>query len=696
MIVLTVLSYSGVPAEGLSARFDELGGTIGRADNNQLVLPDPERSISRLHAKVVFRGGQYAIVDNGSNPIGVNDAAVPAGREQIIRPGDQVQIGSYLLVVTAAAVAGATANPFADLFGDGAQGLAGPVSAPPPASAWASPPMVSATAARPDHGAAAASAAMPPMRATGSPAPAPASWGAAWPAPAAASPSPYAAVAPAASAPAGSAASLLADDWDFLAADPKLGPAAAPGFPSAAAGGGGLGLALGPGAVDSLDDLFGLSKTPAGGDPLGAAPAQALLMQPNMAAHADPLQALSRPAQDLGASWADHGSDLNTPMPLPKPVAAAPAPSPPAAPISTGTGTGTGTGTAASGLPSGAIFSWDDPPRDGRVVTLPGMARSSAPARHPGAPAGPVAAPAPAGQEALRGPLDDPMFGALFDPPVNPVLSARPAPLIDPTADPMADLLAGAGGLADRDLAAVVMPGPPAAPVPPPAPAYRAPATPAARPSASVAAPPRANGPDGDPTLLAALSQGLGVPGLRLDALTPELMLLIGQLLRESTRGAVELLVARAALKREMRAEMTMIVARENNPLKFSPSVEVALQHLLAPTSPGFMPAARAVRDAFDDLRAHQLGVMAGMKAALDGVLQRFDPQQLEAKLSTRSAIDSILPATRKARLWESFQQLFSQLSSEAQDDFDELFGKAFLRAYEAQLDRLQAEPGPR
>ena len=648
MIVLTVLSYSGLAAEGLSARFDEMGGTIGRADNNQLVLPDPERSISRLHAKVVFRAGQYAIVDNGSNPIGVNGSAVPAGREQIIQPGDQVQIGSYLLTVTAAAPAGAPASPFADLFGDGAPGLAGPLSpaaAPAGYGAAAMPPMRAASAWTP------ASTPAP----TPAPAPAPASWGAAWPAPTAAAPSPYAAAAPQAAAAAGPAASLLAEDWDFLAADPKAGARAAPGLPTAAPGtSGGLGLAMGPGAVDSLDDLFGLSKTPAGGDPLGAAPVHALLMQPNMAAHADPLQALGRTAADIGASWADHGSELHSPMPLPRPVGAMPAsPAPPAAPL--------GRDAAATGLPSGAIFSWDDPPRDGRVVTLPGLARATAPAR-------------PAGQDAPPGPQDDPLFGALFDPPVNPVSSARPDPLIDP----MADLLAGAGRPAASSMAAA------------------APAMPSLGPTAAPRSASPVPSPAADPALLAALSQGLDVPGLRLDALTPELMLLIGQLLRESTRGAVELLLARAALKREMRAAMTMIVARENNPLKFSPSVEVALQHLLAPTSPGFMPAAAAVRDAFDDLRAHQLGVMAGMKAALDGVLQRFDPQQLEAKLSTRSAIASILPATRKARLWESFQQLFSQLSSEAQDDFDELFGKAFLRAYEAQLDRLQAEPGPR
>jgi type VI secretion system FHA domain protein len=103
------------------------------------------------------------------------------------------------------------------------------------------------------------------------------------------------------------------------------------------------------------------------------------------------------------------------------------------------------------------------------------------------------------------------------------------------------------------------------------------------------------------------------------------------------------------------------------------------------------------MRDAFDDLRAHQLGLMAGMKAALEGMLQRFDPQQLETQIAGRAGLAGLIPATRKARLWEAYQQLFGQLSAEAQDDVDALFGKAFLRAYQDQLDRLQAEPtGPR
>ena len=593
MIVLTVVSFNGEPADELSARFDELGGSIGRAEGNQLVLPDPERSISRQHARVVFRGGQYAIVDNGSNPIAVNNNPVPIGREQTLWPGDLVQIGSYVLKVSQAAASSA-ANPFADLFGDGAQGLAAPAAGSLPGAGAAAP--------------------APTIRAGTDPWATPVPWNSSAP------PAPVPAPAPYPAPPASpSAAALIPDDWDFLAPSPPPGPVG--GLYGATPPAGPLGAALpvsAPG-LDSLDDLFGLGPGQTASDPLGAPQAQALLLQPNMAGHADPLQALAAaPAAAPASSLPDHVSELNTPMPLPQHAPAGPA-----------------------AAPRGAVFSWDNPPPDGRLVTLPGMPSPNGNPR--GGQSGP---PGVAGSAVPVAPQDVPLT------------------VIRPAARPPA-------------------PPPPLATAVP----QGAPAWPATAPAAAMA--PAAAG---DAALLAALLQGLATPGLRIEQLTPELMLRLGQLLRESTRGAVELLAARAALKREMRAMMTMIQGRENNPLKFSPTVDAALLHLLGPAVAGFMPPAPAMRDAFDDLRAHQLGVMAGMKAALDGVLQRFDPQQLEAKLSGRSGLAGLIPSSRKARLWELFQQLFGQLSSEAEDDFNELFGKAFLRAYQDQLDRLQAD----
>ncbi len=182
------------------------------------------------------------------------------------------------------------------------------------------------------------------------------------------------------------------------------------------------------------------------------------------------------------------------------------------------------------------------------------------------------------------------------------------------------------------------------------------------------------------------------MPNLELPhGLAPETMLLIGLLLREAVQGTLDLLLARAMTKREIRAEVTMIVGRDNNPLKFSPDAAVALTHLLAPQGRGFMAPAAAMRDAYDDLRAHTFGFMAGMRAALAGVLARFDPATLEARLTEKTMLDSLLPMNRRAKLWDLFSERYKEISGEAEEDFHTLFGKAFLKAYEEQVARLEA-----
>ncbi len=193
--------------------------------------------------------------------------------------------------------------------------------------------------------------------------------------------------------------------------------------------------------------------------------------------------------------------------------------------------------------------------------------------------------------------------------------------------------------------------------------------------------------------LLRAFLDGAGMPDLDLpDGLTPQRMHLLGTLVREAAQGTLDLLLARALTKREVRADATMIVARENNPLKFSPNVEVALQHLLAPGERGFMDPASALRDAYDDLRSHQFGFMAGMRAALAGVLRRFDPATLEQRLKEPRMLDSLVPLHRKSRLWDLFSELYGAISKEAEDDFHTLFGREFLRAYQAQIAKLRQD----
>jgi len=188
------------------------------------------------------------------------------------------------------------------------------------------------------------------------------------------------------------------------------------------------------------------------------------------------------------------------------------------------------------------------------------------------------------------------------------------------------------------------------------------------------------------------LLKGLGHPHQAPETLTPGLMERIGVVLRSATEGTLHLLLARQEFKREVRAEVTLIASKANNPLKFSPTAEIALAHLLGPGMRGFMPPEAAMRDAYDDLRAHQFGVMVGMRAALAHVIARFEPAELEKKIASKSALDSLFSANRKARLWDQFVALYDGIATDAEDDFHSLFGKAFVEAYEAQMKKLKAE----
>ena len=174
--------------------------------------------------------------------------------------------------------------------------------------------------------------------------------------------------------------------------------------------------------------------------------------------------------------------------------------------------------------------------------------------------------------------------------------------------------------------------------------------------------------------------------------LTPEIMATIGSLLRSATAGAVDMLAARAATKREVQASVTIISVQANNPLKFLPNADAALLQLLGKKMPGFMRADVAMRDAFDDLRAHEVGVIAGTRAALTEVLGKFDPAVLGEKLTKGSVLESLLPSARKAKLWDMYLERYLQIRREAEDDFQSIFGRAFVLAYERETARIKGD----
>ena len=64
--------------EQRSRVFGVNGGTIGRAPDNDWVLPDPSRVVSGHHCEIEYRGGAYWLKDTSTNGVFVNDSEEPA------------------------------------------------------------------------------------------------------------------------------------------------------------------------------------------------------------------------------------------------------------------------------------------------------------------------------------------------------------------------------------------------------------------------------------------------------------------------------------------------------------------------------------------------------------------------------------------------------------------------------------------
>lgn len=196
--------------------------------------------------------------------------------------------------------------------------------------------------------------------------------------------------------------------------------------------------------------------------------------------------------------------------------------------------------------------------------------------------------------------------------------------------------------------------------------------------------------------LLQAFLKGAGLPDLNLSSgLTPELMETLGKLVATSVQGTMDLIAQRALVKREVNADVTLVVLRKNNPLKFFPDSQTVLTQMLRKKMPGFMTPDEAMDDSFQDLRAHQLAVVAGMKAAMDALMKKLQPAFFEKRLSPPTLLDHLNPARRKAAMWEQFSRLFESISLEAKDEFQTLFGKDFLTAYEKEIERIKHTEQP-
>ncbi len=174
---------------------------------------------------------------------------------------------------------------------------------------------------------------------------------------------------------------------------------------------------------------------------------------------------------------------------------------------------------------------------------------------------------------------------------------------------------------------------------------------------------------------------------------TPTNLSALGQILGITTQGLIDILAARSAVKSQFRVPMTTMRPVENNALKSSVNAAEALMNLFVNQNPAYLNAVDSFVEGFEDIKAHQMAMMAGMRAAFDSMLQRFDPEELEQRFKKRKS-KSMLRLPGGAQIWDMYKDLFDEMTQDADANFQRLFGEEFARAYEEQMQRLTAGRG--
>jgi type VI secretion system protein len=609
-LTLRVQSYrKQAPAMPVERRFDQLGGTIGRAAGNDLELPDPGKYISRNHSKIDFADGRYTLMDLGANPSWINDRPVGTGKVASLEHGDRLMIGDYVLEVLVEQPTPGAVPVFSTESSEALPFQAQPSSPPSPADAPQYEPMADTLS--------------------------------------------------------GMKVLDVAAHFDPLAAPSANDP---------------LGLNL----HDNGAPAPTLQQPAAyrGSEADHVAP-QFIPMPGSLLPGQQPAIAVPEIAQPYHAQQQAYAPQPQAVWPAPFPSAGGIQQASPYAPEPTVLVVRTPT-AAPTAPPAPAMLIPDD--YDPLADLLP--QRAPPPAVVAGVVPGVV--PGVTGTHAGW-----PAHG--IQPQVQQMQQIAPLQAMPPAASCPAQSQAqlqprfpshpqSHPQSYPQPAAQAMHPGwPPAAPGPQAYPGA-APAYP--YPNAVQAVPPPGQGD----AILQALLRGMGLSALELNRDPVQTAELAGAMLREAVNGTMAVLMARAMTKRESRLDMTVLGAQANNPLKFFPDAESALAQMLTSAMGGYMPPVKAIGSAFDDLKAHELAVIAGMRAALNGVLARFDPAQIEAR-EPQGVMDKVMATARKARMWDSMVALYDDIVREADDDFQHLFGDKFSAAYEDQIGRLHRNP---
>lgn len=100
-VVLKFQSTGSVPGKGEPVKMNGPSLTIGRGNENDLVLPDPDRMLSKRHCAIEDHNGNVVVVDFSTNGTFLNYGKLALGATPTpLNDGDILSLGPYELLVS--------------------------------------------------------------------------------------------------------------------------------------------------------------------------------------------------------------------------------------------------------------------------------------------------------------------------------------------------------------------------------------------------------------------------------------------------------------------------------------------------------------------------------------------------------------------------------------------------------------------
>lgn len=163
----------------------------------------------------------------------------------------------------------------------------------------------------------------------------------------------------------------------------------------------------------------------------------------------------------------------------------------------------------------------------------------------------------------------------------------------------------------------------------------------------------------------------------------------IEQLLHVVFAGLADAVKGRREFQRQFEVETTRILDWTPNPIKHAETAGEIASLLLDPRSSG-LPEEQAkafLHEVFQDLTLHQLGLMAGFRECVRGLLKEFDPTLLTKGEKGRSNGKGLGLLSGKgvrtdAAAWQRFLEKYRQLTEEEVRVFEQILAPHFSKGY--------------